>query len=107
MSKYSLRTKMNILKSAETALFMAASVDFSFVEANTHTHLPLVSRLAEPTELLTTNTHQKKDPPVKSDGRVLSQRRRPPTLPHCIAVPSAQAGLTSLFGMGRGGTPLQ
>ena len=27
--------------------------------------------------------------------------------PHCIAVPSAQAGLTSLFGMGRGGTPLQ
>ena len=28
-------------------------------------------------------------------------------LPHCIAVPSAQAGLTSLFGMGRGGTPLQ
>ena len=32
---------------------------------------------------------------------------RPPTLPHCIAVPSAQAGLTSLFGMGRGGTPPQ
>ena len=30
-----------------------------------------------------------------------------PTLPHSIAVPSAQAGLTSLFGMGRGGTPLQ
>ena len=28
-------------------------------------------------------------------------------VPHCIAVPSAQAGLTSLFGMGRGGTPLQ
>ena len=35
------------------------------------------------------------------------KRRRLPTLPHCIAVPSAQAGLTSLFGMGRGGTPLQ
>ncbi len=35
------------------------------------------------------------------------ERRRPPTLPHCIAVPSAQAGLTSLFGMGRGGTPPQ
>ena len=33
------------------------------------------------------------------------KKRRPPTLPHCIAVPSAQAGLTSLFGMGRGGTP--
>ena len=36
-----------------------------------------------------------------------SKRRQPPTLPHCIAVPSAQAGLTSLFGMGRGGTPPQ
>ena len=35
------------------------------------------------------------------------ERRRPPTLPHRIAVPSAQAGLTSLFGMGRGGTPPQ
>ena len=35
------------------------------------------------------------------------ERRRPPTLPHCIAVPSAQVGLTSLFGMGRGGTPPQ
>ena len=38
--------------------------------------------------------------------RTLSvKRRRLPTLPHCIAVPSAQVGLTSLFGMGRGGTP--
>ena len=37
----------------------------------------------------------------------LRKRWRPPTLPHCIAVPSAQAGLTSLFGMGRGGTPPQ
>ena len=36
---------------------------------------------------------------------LLSEKWRPPTLPHCIAVPSAQAGLTSLFGMGRGGTP--
>ena len=36
-----------------------------------------------------------------------SKRRRLPTLPHCIAVPSAQVGLTSLFGMGRGGTPPQ
>ncbi len=33
------------------------------------------------------------------------KKRRLPTLPHFIAVPSAQAGLTSLFGMGRGGTP--
>ena len=46
--------------------------------------------------------------PILFPGRGLSQkRRRSPTLPHCIAVPSAQAGLTSLFGMGRGGTPLQ
>ena len=37
----------------------------------------------------------------------LTERRRLPTLPHCIAVPSAQVGLTSLFGMGRGGTPPQ
>ena len=33
------------------------------------------------------------------------ERRRRPTLPHCGAVPSARPGLTSLFGMGRGGTP--
>ena len=39
--------------------------------------------------------------------KVLCKRRRLPTLPHCIAVPSAQVGLTSLFGMGRGGTPPQ
>ena len=37
----------------------------------------------------------------------LKKRRRLPTLPHCIAVPSALVGLTSLFGMGRGGTPPQ
>ena len=37
----------------------------------------------------------------------LTERRQLPTLPHCIAVPSAQVGLTSLFGMGRGGTPPQ
>ena len=37
----------------------------------------------------------------------LIKRRRLPALPHCIAVPSAQVGLTSLFGMGRGGTPPQ
>ena len=35
----------------------------------------------------------------------LPERRRRPTLPHCGAVPSARPGLTSLFGMGRGGTP--
>ena len=33
-----------------------------------------------------------------------SEERQLPTLPQ-YAVPSAQLGLTSLFGMGRGGTP--
>ena len=42
-----------------------------------------------------------------SKSETLDKRRRLPTLPHCIAVPSAQVGLTSLFGMGRGGTPPQ
>ena len=44
--------------------------------------------------------------PLKDDGNQIKNGRSP-TLPHCIAVPSAQAGLTSLFGMGRGGAPLQ
>ena len=35
-----------------------------------------------------------------------SLKWRLPTLPHFTAVPSALMGLTSLFGMGRGGTPL-
>ena len=47
-------------------------------------------------------------PLIVADERASLQKKwRPPTLPHCIAVPSAQAGLTSLFGMGRGGTPPQ
>ena len=33
------------------------------------------------------------------------QRRQPPALPPFRAVPSAHAGLTSLFGMGRGVAP--
>ena len=49
---------------------------------------------------------QKKAPEISLQGSRL-EKWRPPTLPHCIAVPSAQAGLTSLFGMGRGGTPPQ
>ncbi len=35
-------------------------------------------------------------PSLKNGGYLLS---------HCYAVPSAWVGLTSLFGMGRGGTP--
>ena len=44
---------------------------------------------------------------VRAEDLLKKKRGRPPTLPHCIAVPSAQAGLTSLFGMGRGGAPPQ
>ena len=46
---------------------------------------------------------QKQEPPRFREGS--PERRRRPTLPHCGAVPSARPGLTSLFGMGRGGTP--
>ena len=35
----------------------------------------------------------------------LPEARRRPTLPTGVSVPSARAGLTALFGMGRGGTP--
>ena len=64
-------------------------------------------------ELMSSQTH-KLNPPKTQKPQVLVgarglriEKRRPPTLPHCIEVPSAQAGLTSLFGMGRGGTPPQ
>ena len=50
---------------------------------------------------------QRKSPESFLTQGFSKKRWRPPTLPHCIAVPSAQAGLTSLFGMGRGGTPPQ
>ena len=36
----------------------------------------------------------------------LSEERQSPTLPAGRPVPSAQAGLTALFGMGKGGSPL-
>ena len=42
----------------------------------------------------------KKNPGLKRPG--LRKDRQRHTLPHCGAVPSAQVGLTSLFGMGRG-----
>ena len=48
---------------------------------------------------------KRKSPEDIASSGLLLKKWRPPTLPHCIAVPSAQAGLTSLFGMGRGGTP--
>ena len=52
-------------------------------------------------------TRNKKASEIFRNLRLFIERRRRPTLPHCIAVPSAQVGLTSLFGMGRGGTPPQ
>ena len=52
-------------------------------------------------------TKHEKDPDSLLNQGLHSKKWQPPTLPHCIAVPSAQAGLTSLFGMGRGGTPPQ
>ena len=50
-------------------------------------------------------TAQQKEPRGHCILGAPDERRRLPTLPHYIAVPSAQVGLTSLFGMGRGGTP--
>ena len=44
---------------------------------------------------------KKKDPDQMNDRD--PRRRRRPTLPPGVAVPSAQTGLTSLFGMVRGG----
>ena len=53
------------------------------------------------------NPHENKKAPTTFVIEALDERRRLPTLPHCIAVPSAQVSLTSLFGMGRGGTSPQ
>jgi hypothetical protein len=43
-----------------------------------------------------------KKSPLISLGAFVMKKRQRLTLPHVIAVPSALAGLTSLFGMGRG-----
>ena len=51
--------------------------------------------------------YENKKAPTTFVIEALDKRRRLPTLPHCIAVPSAQVSLTSLFGMGRGGTSPQ
>ena|GEM_PF-5615365 len=58
----------------------------------------------------TEDTEKKGGPRVRTGTSPVSlgpphQGRRRPTLPPLRAVPSAMAGLTSLFGMGRGGTP--
>ena len=48
-------------------------------------------------------TDHKQESPVQLRTRLLDKIWHRPTLPHITAVPSALAGLTSLFGMGRGG----
>lgn len=47
---------------------------------------------------------QRKEPRRHTTSGLPEVRRRP-TLPTGVSVPSARAGLTALFGMGRGGTP--
>ena len=47
---------------------------------------------------------QRKEPRCHTTSGPPEVRRRP-TLPTGVSVPSARAGLTALFGMGRGGTP--
>lgn len=49
--------------------------------------------------------HTKKGAPDVMRRPGLPEARRRPTLPTGVSVPSARAGLTALFGMGRGGTP--
>ena len=44
--------------------------------------------------------------PGSDDSGLFGKKRQLPTLPLGIAVPSASASLTSLFGMGRGGSSL-
>ena len=63
--------------------------------------------LIEKEHLFTDARHTKRAPGTLLFPGLSFQRRRLPALPHCIAVPSAQAGLASLFGTGRGGTPPQ
>ena len=57
------------------------------------------------TRALRPTTSKKPEDSLESSGFCHLEKRRLPTLPHCIAVPSAPLGVTSLFGMGRGGTP--
>src|SRR5690606_14573296 len=45
----------------------------------------------------------KTESPLSVDSGLLYKIRHRPTLPPVTAIPSALAGLTSLFGMGRGG----
>ena len=61
----------------------------------------------DPHQLRNLHENKTQKSPDYFRNRGFDKRRRLPTLPHCIAVPSAQVSLTSLFGMGRGGTSPQ
>ena len=66
------------------------------------------SKAYKSTVLLRANHQSTRDTYIQKKVRhlCLTLKRRLPTLPQLYAVPSALMGLTSLFGMGRGGTPL-
>ena len=55
-------------------------------------------------QIASTQLYKQNNPARFDSGRVVEERRLP-TLPPGGAVPSAMTGLTSLFGMGRGGSP--
>ena len=58
-----------------------------------------------PTLPITHVLHINKKAPASSDAEASLHKNGGYLLSHGCAVPSARAGLTSLFGMGRGGTP--
>ncbi len=68
-------------------------------------HLPPVPGLWDGTPPHKKNPSPPEEQQFQRKGRTSREKRRRPTLPHCGAVPSARPGLTSLFGMGRGGAP--
>ena len=84
----------------ETARLQAVP-DTSIPHSATSLSLHWKIRLSRGTDLAP--GHKKRSRSVLSD-RLLEERQLP-TLPPGGAVPSALAGLTSLFGMGRGGSP--
>jgi hypothetical protein len=55
---------------------------------------------------LSIGINQKKNPGYLLEGSGIDFIRKATTYSPAFAVPSALMGLTSLFGMGRGGTPL-
>ena len=67
--------------------------------------VPLVRRTASRRGRPRRATRTQRKEPRRHTTSGLPEVRRRPTLPTGVSVPSARAGLTALFGMGRGGTP--